>query len=480
MMAHMDIHNVHSIHFVGMKGVAMTALAIYAKERGIHVTGCDLKEKFPTDDVLQAAGINCLLGFSSKHIIQTPAPDLVIYTGAHEGQRNREVQEAISRGIPVLPHGKALGEFMKGSRQISIAGSHGKTTTTAMIATILSHAKLDPSYTVGCGEVFGLGASGHYGTGDFFISEADEYATDPTHDATPRFLWQSPEILVVTNIDFDHPDIYPSLRSVTAAFVKFCQTVPRNGMIIMCSDDGNSQRLGKFGSLITRVGRSEDSDYQVRDIRDNGSSLRFELVHRHKLIHEFEISLLGFHNAVSAAMAAVVAHRIGVSWPEIHKSLCTFRGTKRRWELLERLNGVTFYDDYAHHPREIAATLSGVRARYRDNRIITIFQPHTYSRTKALLTDFAKAFHDSDMVLITEIYASAREHDVHGISGKLLAKNISHYHADTIFCKDKNAVAMILRKHIKPGDTVIFMGAGDIYTWEREIIKELKTRATTI
>jgi len=195
-----------NIHFVGIKGIAMASLAVWAKEAGKLITGTDIEEHFPSDEVLSKAGISVDVGFDEKHI-DTHKPDLVIYTGAHGGRDNEEVIEAQKRNIPVLPHGKALGQVMEGKRQITVAGSHGKTTVTAMIAMILAKAGLDPSYAIGSGMISGLGLPGHFGRGEWFVAEGDEYVTDPGHDQTPRFLWQKPEILVITNIDLDHPDV---------------------------------------------------------------------------------------------------------------------------------------------------------------------------------------------------------------------------------------------------------------------------------
>src|SRR3989344_3753646 len=223
-----------NIHFVGIKGIAMASLAVWAKEAGKIVTGTDVGEQFPSDEVLTTAGISFDVGFDPKHIDQYK-PDLVVYTGAHGGRDNEEVQHAAKKGIALLPHGKALGLAMEGHRQITVAGSHGKTTVTAMIAMILAKAGLDPSYAIGSGMISGLGLPGHFGAGDWFVAEGDEYVTDPGHDATPRFLWQKPEILVVTNIDLDHPDVYPDLPAITNVFRKFAARV--TGNVIVNSDD---------------------------------------------------------------------------------------------------------------------------------------------------------------------------------------------------------------------------------------------------
>ena len=203
------------IHLVGVKGVAMAALAAYLSDRGIKVTGSDTEDIFPTDQELHEKGVTIYVGFDASRFIGE-IPDLVIYTGAHSGKDNVEVVAALSKNIPCLPHGQALGEFMEGNRQVVVSGSHGKTTTSAMVACIFESAKLYPSYAIGCGAITGLGAAGHAGKGNWFIAEGDEYVTDPHHDDTPRFLWMHPEIVVVTNVDFDHPDVYKDLSQTTS------------------------------------------------------------------------------------------------------------------------------------------------------------------------------------------------------------------------------------------------------------------------
>lgn len=469
-----DLNKIKRIYFVGIKGVAMTALAVLARERGFSVAGSDTTEDFPTSGTLTKKRIEILPNFAPAHILGRTRPDLVIYTGAHGGRDNPEVVEAIKQGIPALPQGQALGLFMADKRQISVAGSHGKTTTAAMIANILVYAGRDPSYAIGCGEIFGLGPAGHWGKRDIFIAEADEYATDPGHDPTPRFLWQQPEILVVTNIDFDHPDVYGSLNEVKSAFVKFTKSLPKTGELILGSDDGNSVPLAETAASVSLVGRSPRADYQVANIHFGVAQTFFRLSQRGVFIAEFTLKVPGVHNAVNAGMAAVAAHLAGVPWPGIREGLLAYAGTKRRFEKLAETGGVLFYDDYAHHPKEIKATLSAARAWYPERRIITVFQPHTYTRTQALLRDFAQAFTESDIVLLTDIYASAREKPIAGITGETLAQATVGSHANVFYVKDREGAARYLDKHTEPGDVVIFMGAGDIYRWGKEFVNELQ------
>lgn len=456
-------------HLVGIKGVAMAALAAYLSDRGVKVTGSDVADDFPTKDELDDAGAKVYTGFEAAHVSGANKPDVVYYTGAHNGRENIEVTSAIAAGIPVYPHGQALGDIMKGSRQIVVAGSHGKTTTSAMIATLLTHAQFKPSYAVGCGAITGLGSAGKHGTGTWFVAEGDEYVTDPGHDDTPRFMWLAPEILVVTNIDFDHPDVYADLHAVQTAFATLQK---KSATVIMNADDPNSRVLHGNDAVIT-FGFSPASDYRITHVGVGRERMFFTLEERGVQLGEFAIKVAGNHNVANAVAAMIAAHVAGVNWETLREGLLVFGGTKRRFEKLEGRRGVTFYDDYAHHPTEIAATLKAARVWYPSAKIVAVFQPHTYSRTKTLLARFGACFADADVVVLTDIYASAREHDTLGIDGTTLVAELSRHHTDVRFGKDREGVTAQLKEILAEGDVVVFMGAGDIYNWESTIINAL-------
>lgn len=451
------------IHFVGIKGVAMAALAVWYKEAGYTVSGSDVQDEFPTDEVLAQGGITAW-EFSPKNITNI-RPDLVIYTGAHGGRDNDEVVEASALGIPVLPHGKALGLVMKGKKQISVAGSHGKTTTTAMIATILSSVGYDPSYAIGCGEIRGLGLSGHCGKKDIFVAEADEYVTDPNHDATPRFLWQKPDVLVVTNIDFDHPDVYGSLAEVQKAFVKLQH---QSKVTIVNADDAASGVL----SAASTYGFSPRAEFRATNIGFGAERTFFTLNQNGMKLTDITLKVPGRHNVLNAAAAAVAAKQLGLTWAQIAKGLLVFGGTKRRFEFVGQIGDSRVYDDYAHHPAEIKAQLTAVREWFPHSRIIVVFQPHTYSRTKALMREFSGAFTAAQEVILTDIYSSARETDTLGISGKTLVEETAKHHANVLYAPDYSSVSRTLRQHMQQGDIIIFMGAGDIYGWSKRFIEK--------
>lgn len=432
----MDTKLLHAkrIYFVGIKGVAMASLAIWAKEAGKIVTGSDVREEFPTDEELAKAGIAVHEGFDDSHLA-TFKPDVVIYTGAHGGRDNPQVVYVKEHTIPSFPHGQALGIAMAGKRQISVAGSHGKTTTSAMIATILTQAGLDPSYAIGCGSIRGLGAAGHAGKGDWFVAEADEYVTDPGHDPTPRFLWQKPEVLVVTNIDYDHPDVYPDLAAIQQAFVALQIRQTGAKLTVINADDPASSVLASGENVVTF-----------------GFSKKFS---------ELKLQVPGAHNMLNAAAAVAACDGIGIDWEIIKQGLERFGGTKRRFEKLGEVHGALFYDDYAHHPKEIEATIAAVRAWYPDRRVIVVFQPHTLSRTIALKDEFIRALSLADVSLVTNIYASARETQ----KDEGLAKQLAHLYTPT-----RKDVSEWLQKELRENDVVVFMGAGDIYQWARSIV----------
>ncbi|HUD19699.1 MAG TPA: UDP-N-acetylmuramate--L-alanine ligase [Patescibacteria group bacterium] len=470
-----SLSNLHSLYFVGIKGIAMASLAVWAKEKGCQVIGSDVGDEFPSDIVLHDKGIQVLKGFDAHNISSHIKPDLIIYTGAHGGRDNPEVVEGRKLGIPTLPHGKALGLAMSGKRQISVAGSHGKTTTTAIIATILISAGVDPSYAIGCGKVRGLGPPGHFGRGDYFIAEADEYVTDPTHDPTPRFLWQTPEILVVTNVDYDHPDAYSSLTAVQRAFQKLLQRqIGRKICIVNIDDPASHGLLKKSGnSTIITYGSSDKARYQAKHISFERGKTTFEIYRDKGGIGIFTIYVPGVHNVLNALAAAVASHEAGLSWEQVRLGLSRFRGAKRRFEEIGQAHGVTFFDDYAHHPKEIAATLAAVRSWYPKDRVIAVFQPHTYSRTKSLLSEFGLAFKDADIVVTTDIYGSARETETLGMTGEVFANEVKKHKNVVCYAQNSEAVYAVLASMIKKDDIVIFMGAGNIYLWGKEIYKSI-------
>ena len=459
------------IHFVGIKGANMTPLALIAKEAGFAVNGSDVEQEFITDAALKNAKITPYIGFSPDHIGDQ---DLVVTTGAHGGFDNPEVKAAKEKNVKVITAGEATGMFMNGHildknfTGISIAGTHGKTTTTAMVATILKENKLDPSYIIGTGDVRSLGAPGKLGKGKYFVAEADEYATEPRYDKTARFLWQHPEIMIITNIEHDHPDIYPSIVEVRAAFLKFANQLPDKGVLIACGDDPEVKKLIKeCKKRIVTYGFNFDNDYVLENVHISGEHMFFSVSSRGTKLSEFMLNVVGEHNALNALAAIIASFETGLTIEKIRKGILAFRGSKRRLEFIGELSsGAKAYDDYAHHPTEIKKTLTTLRKQYPNKKIICIFQPHTYSRTKMLFNEFSKAFENIDelFVVITDIYASLREQTDKEITGKKLVDAIMLSKLDVHYLPSlPDVVQYINEKRLRSDTVLVTMGAGDIY-----------------
>ena len=451
----LSMNKIKSIHFVGIKGVGMTPLAIIAKEAEIKVSGSDTADEFITDVVLKKAGIIPLVGFSKTHILN---PDLVITTGAHGGFNNPEVLEAKRKNIKVITQGEAVGIFMSGEifgRKffgISITGTHGKTTTTAMIASLLKTNNFDPSFLIGTANAESLGAPGHYGKGKFFVAEADEYMTEPTFDKTIKHMWQHPKIAVITNIEFDHPDAYISLDDTREKFLKFANQLPKEGILITWGDDPQVRKLltEYKGKRIT-YGSAKQNDYIVDEVLKNVT-----------------LSVFGAHNRLNAAAAFVVGLKIGLLPEQINKGLEKFTGSKRRSEFIGTLmSGAQLFDDYAHHPTEIQKALKAFREKFPNSKIVCIFQPHTYSRTKSLFEQFSDSFKDVDIVILTNIYSSLREKPDPTVSMENLATKIGK---KALFIPKLNDVIKYINNQSYGYNVVLItMGAGDVYKISEEL-----------
>lgn len=457
------------IYFVGIKGVGMTPLAVIAREAGCKVTGSDIAERFITDEVLEKAGIFPLVGFDKKNV---QGVDLVITTGAHGGFDNEEVIAARDQNIPVMTQGEAVGVFMHGDIfgkklvGISVAGSHGKTTTTAMIATLLKASRMDPSFLVGTGDVPSLGGSGHFGKGQYFVAEADEYATEPTHDKTPKLLWQHPRYGVVTNIDFDHSDMYDSIADVTEAFKKFVQNIQAGGALIVNGDDEEAQKVIK--TAIRRVitfGKNSQNDYVITKAITSGQQTFFWLESGGASLGEFRLSVIGEHNSFNATAALIAALECGIPLEEARAHLGQFTGTKRRSEYKGKTAaGALVYDDYAHHPVEIQKTLAAFRSAFPREKLIVIFQPHTYSRTKIMFEQFIHSFGQADEVVFTDIFSSQREAVDLSVSSRLLAEEAAKFHKGVLYASSLSDVVEYIDQKKHPETAVIItMGAGDVY-----------------
>jgi len=470
----MNIKTIRKIHFTGIKGVGMAALAILAKDLKIKVTGSDVPDSFVTEQALKKAGIRYKEKFSADYVKRV-RPDLLVYTGAHFNKK--EVIAARQLKIATLSHGEALGLFMKGKKAISVCGVGGKTTTSAMIATVLTKANFHPSFAVGVADIPCLGTpAGYDKKGNWFVAEADEYIHSP-NDKTPKFLAQNPEVAVLTNLAFDHPDVYPNFLKTKKAFKKFLKLVPENGLFVTCFDNKNNQKLLKeIENSRATYGFSPEADWQITRFYQAEGKAFFSVKYQQIDFGEFILNVPGRFNALNATASLAVGHFLGADIKRIRQGLEAFTGTKRRFEKIAQEGSTFLYDDYAHHPLEIRATLKAAKEFWPDKKIIAIFQPHTFSRTKALFAEFAKSFEDADLAILTDIYASAREKQDSTISGKKLAKQTQKHHPEVYFLPGKDKVVEFLsEKNLQ--DTVIFtMGAGDVYLWHKNILRMLKER----
>ena len=439
---------VRQIHFIGIGGIGMSGIAEVLLSLGYRVSGSDAKASDSTRR-LEGLGARVSTGHRAENIAGS---DVVVYSSA-VSMENPEVVEARAQGIPVIRRAEMLAELMRLKYGVAIAGSHGKTTTTSLVATVLSHAKLDPTVVIG-GKLNAIGTNARAGEGDILVAEADE--------SDGSFLKLTPTIAVITNIDPEHLDHYGSHAKIKDAFVDFVERVPFYGLAVLCLDHPHVQDiLPRIDRRVATYGTSAQADYRADRITLEGPVTRFQLVRRGEALGEFEVRLTGRHNVLNTLAVLAVADELGVSLDVTREALASFSGVQRRFTVVGEVGGVTMVDDYGHHPAEIEATLEAARAAYK-NRLVVAFQPHRYSRTRDLFDQFTRAFNRADVLVMTEVYA-AGEAPIEGATGKRLAEEVrKHGHHRVIYEADKARIPDRLAEVVKPGDMVIALGAGDI------------------
>lgn len=476
--------DVKKIFFIGIKGVGVAPLALIASGAGIKIAGSDVPQEFITDVYLKQKKINIFEGFELKDIkaffdSTAPSESLVITTGAHKGFDNPQAVYAREQGISVLSQGQALSLFMEGEiigrqlRGVSIAGSHGKTTITSLLSTTAKAMGLDPSYAIGTGEVFPLGAPGHLGRGELFIAEADEYVSEPAHDKVPKFLYQRPFYAVFNNVDFDHPDVFKSIEEVEEAFVEFAHNIQSNGLLLINGDDAILSKFpGKIKKDIRIVtyGAETKNDYVVSKVVVHPSSTMFTVSKKGREIGVFVTGLVGRHNAVNALSVISLLLEMGYSASQIKPCLKVFEGSKRRMEVRGIMSGgAVVIDDYGHHPLEISTTVSAVKASHPGKKVIAVFQPHTYSRTKALLAEFTRSFAGAEEVVLMPVFKSARDTETDTISDDEIVTAFNK-NVPTKYLKTHSDVVEYLRKnYTESGYVILTIGAGDVYLIAEEL-----------
>lgn len=448
-----------NIHFTGIGGVGMSGIAEVLLNLGYPVSGSDLK-KTSTTEKLSKKGARFFLGHQAQNIAKA---NVVVVSSAVKPD-NPEVVEAHAKAIPIIQRAEMLSELMRFSKYgIAVSGTHGKTTTTSLIASILETAKKDPTVIIG-GKVNHLGSNAKLGKGDFLIAEADE--------SDGSFLKLSPTIAVITNIDREHMDFYKTFDKVKESFLTFAEKIPFYGVAVCCIDHPVVRDLtSKMTKRVATYGFSPDAFYRAENIKVVGGKTRFDLLVSGKKETVIELNLFGNHNVLNALASIAVAREISIPFSQIKKSLSTFQGIGRRCEILFRNKNNIVLDDYGHHPEEIKATLSALRQGYK-GRFVTFFQPHRYTRTQDLYEEFLGAFDKTDVLILTDIYA-AGESVIPGLSSQKLALDIAKKTGKKVFyLKKSETILEELSKIIRKKDVLVFMGAGDISQLGRDFVKK--------
>lgn len=448
------------IYFVGIGGVGISGIAEVLMNQDFRVSGSDLKQTEVTDR-LAGLGGDIYIGHSAANI--EGADVLVVSSAVPES--NVEIVAAKENKIPVIMRIEMLAELMRMKYSIAVAGTHGKTTTTAMVSSILEHGSLDPTVVDG-GIITGLGSNARLGSSEFMVVEADE--------AYGSINSMSPTIAVVTNIDNDHLDYYETMDEIKKAFLNFINRIPFYGTAILCLDEENIQELiPKIEKRFITYGVDTQADLTATDIQVHGTGASYTANRSGQALGKISIKLPGRHNVANSLAAVTVGLELDIPFEKIAEALEAFPGVQHRFELLGDVNDILVIDDYGHHPTEIKATLKAGRDTY-DRRIVAVFQPHRFTRVSLLADDFARCFYQADVLIVTETY-SALEAPIEGATGEMLAAAIRDYgHKNVIYIPDKEKIADAVCNMVEPKDLIITLGAGDIWKVGQEIVEKLR------
>ncbi len=439
------------VHFIGIGGAGMSGIARILLARGVTVSGSDAKDSVGLT-ALRALGATIHVGHDADQV--GAAETVVVSSAIREG--NPELVAAREGGLRVLPRAAALASVMAGRRAVAVAGTHGKTTTTSLLTVALQHCGADPSFAIG-GHLNESGANAHNGSGDTFVAEADE--------SDGSFLLYEPFAAIVTNVEPDHLDHYGTAEAVEDAFVAFTKRVAPTGFLVTCADDEGARRLAESardrGMAVHTYGESDDADVRVADLAMTGATSTFHLVARGRRLGPVTLQIPGRHNALNATAAMTTGLSLGYPLDNLRAGLEAFSGTRRRFELKGVVGGVRVYDSYAHHPTEVRADLTAAREVAASGKVVVVFQPHLYSRTKAFATEFGRALGLADDVVVMEVFA-AREDPMPGVTGASVAAAVPLDRDHVLFEPSWSAVAAQLVSRARPGDLVITLGAGDV------------------
>ena len=448
------------IQFVGMGGIGMSGIAEIMLNQGFEISGSDLSTSEITDS-LKAKGVTIYEGHSAENVKQA---DVLVYSSA-VNKDNPEVIEAIERKIPVIKRSEMLAECMRMRYGIGIAGTHGKTTTTSMVGLVLTEAGIDPTIIVG-GKLSGLGGTNaRLGNSDYIVVEADEF------DRT--FLSLTPSIAAITTLEKEHLDTYKDLDDIKSAFIQFANKVPFFGFVVLCLDEPALQDIiPLINKKVFTYGLTSQADVRAVDITHDKYASTYTVIYKGEELGQITLNIPGVHNVKNSLVAVTIAKELGVSFEVIKKSLESFSGVYRRFET-KYDKEILVVDDYAHHPTETNATLSGIRNGWK-RRLVVVFQPHLFSRTKDFYEEFGRSFLNSDVFICTDIYP-AREKPIEGITGELVANAAKKFgHKNVIYEADKNNIPELLNSIVKDDDIIVTMGAGDIWKFGEKFIDVYK------
>jgi UDP-N-acetylmuramate--alanine ligase len=449
----------YHIHFVGIGGIGMSGIAELLLNLGYTVSGSDLKSSEITER-LQRFGGHIFKGHAAEQI---GTADVVVVSSAVNAD-NPEVRAARQVSIPVIPRAEMLAELMRLKYSIAVAGAHGKTTTTSIISTVLDRGGLDPTVVIG-GKLKSIGTNARLGEGEFIVAEADE--------SDGSFLKMSPTIAVVTNIDREHLDHYPDLDAIKAAFLEFIDRIPFYGLAVLCLDNESVQDLiPNVKKRYTTYGMSTQADVQARNVTLAGLRSQFTLLHLGAPLGDIRLNLPGIHNVYNAMASVAVGLELGIPFETVKAALETVEGVQRRLEIKGVVNGITIVDDYGHHPTEIKTTLQAAKEAWTERRLVVVFQPHRYSRIRALFDEFTRSFYQSDVLLVLPIY-SAGEKPIEGVDSFSMCDGIRRHGHKEVICKDSIAAAVAgLKDILVPGDILLTLGAGDVWKVGEEILRQ--------
>ena len=449
---------------VGIGGIGMSSIAEVLLNRGYRVTGSDLETTDVTER-LESLGATIYEGHAAEQIGEA---DVVVYSSAVDPGENPETREAERRRISLIPRAEMLGELVRMKYGVGIAGMHGKTTTTTMTGLVATEGAFDPTIIVG-GKVATFESNAVAGEGDIIVIEADEY------DRT--FLRLTPSLAVITNIEEEHLDIYDDLGDIKRAFTQYANSVPFFGAAILCIDDPVVQEIvGDIERRIITYGTTRQAEVRAEDIELEGLTSHFTVVFRSEELGTIEVNAPGHYNAMNALAAVAVGLELDIPFEKIQKGIACFTGVRRRFEEVGTANDIQVIDDYSHHPTEVEVMLEAASEGLPDRRIVAVFQPHLYSRTRDFQEDFARSFFNANVLVVTDVYP-AREKPIEGVDGRLIADLAQQYgHRDVTYVPDKTDLPGHLLEVTQPGDTVITIGAGDIWRYGRRFFEQLEEK----